>query len=247
MASIVAVFPIELAVHLAVLQTHLPLIAKVFVLAATATVLVTWVAEPSVRKVLSTWLHRHELHKRSVLDASPALWRARVTVADGPGTLRRLTGGLSKLGINIASFHIHPLPDGVLDELILSAPEGVSRDQIREALRGSGGQQIIVARSTPIAATDSQTQALSIAAKVARDPDTLGTAVAELLRAKQVTGTVTQVGDATLKVPSIRHGALVFSRQGEPFTPAESARAHRLAELAEAVALSRLNYSATGG
>ncbi|MBK5249658.1 MAG: hypothetical protein JJE50_09540 [Actinomycetales bacterium] len=33
----------------------------------------------------------------------------------------------------------------------------------------------------------------------------------------------------TLKVPSRQHGALVPARPGEPFTPAESARAHLLA------------------
>ena len=242
-ASILAVFPLELAVHVAVLQTHLPLIAKVLVLAVTATVLVTWVAEPSVRTILSTWLHRHELHKRRVLDASPALWRARVIVADRPGALRRLTRGLSKLDVNIASLEIHPLPQGVLDELILSAPEEVSRDQIREALREAGGEQIIVARSTPVAVRDGQTQVLSIAAQVARDPDFLGPALAELLRADLTAEASTQTGGTILKVPSVRHGFVMLSRPGEPFTPAESARAHRLAELAEAVALSRLNHS----
>jgi hypothetical protein len=34
-------------------------------------------------------------------------------------------------------------------------------------------------------------------------------------------------------------GAHVFSRQGEPFTPAERARAHRLAQLAETIELGR--------
>ena len=244
-ASIVAVFPLELAVHFAVLQTQLPLLAKVFVLAVTATTLVVWVAEPSVRMALSSWLHRHELDKRSALNASPALWRVRVTVADRPGSLRRLTGGLNKLGINIVSLHIHPLPDGVLDELILSAPELVNRDHIYQVLRESGGRQIIVAPSTPVAATDNQTRALSVAITVARDPDSLGDAIAGLLRAIQTPG-ATVTGDTVLKVPSVQHGALVFSRPGEPFTPAESARAHRLAELAEAVALNNLLRAESG-
>jgi UTP:GlnB (protein PII) uridylyltransferase len=227
-------------VHFLVLQTHLPLIAKVFVLAVTATILVVWVAEPSVRKALSTWLHRHELNKRSALDASPALWRVRVTLVDRPGSLRRLTGGLSRLGLNIVSLHVHPLPDGVLDELILSAPDGVDEDRIREVLHESGGRHVSVAPSTPVAAIDNQTRALSIAAQVARDPDSLGHAIAELLRAEQIASVVGVADGTELKVPSVRLGALVFSRKGEPFTPAESARAHRLAELAEAVALSRV-------
>ena len=239
-ASIVAVFPLELAVHFAILQTHLPLVAKVFVLAVTATVLVVWVAEPSVRFALSSWLHRHELNKRTTLDASPALWRVRVTIADRPGSLRRLTGSLSELGVNIVSLSVHPLPDGVLDEFILSAPDRVHADHIYDVLQKSGGTHIIVTPSTPVAATDNQTRALSLAAQVAKDPDALGDAIAELLRAERVLERVGTAGGTALKVPSVMHGALHFSRPGEPFTPAESARAHRLAELAEVVALSRL-------
>jgi ACT domain len=229
-----------LAVHFAILQTHLPLVAKVFVLAVTATVLVVWVAEPSVRVALSSWLHRHELNKRTALDASPALWRVRVTIADRPGSLRRLTGSLSDLGVNIVSLSVHPLPDGVLDELILSAPDSVHAEHISDVLRDAGGTQIVITPSTPVAATDSQTRALSLAAQVAKDPDTLGDAIAELLRADRVFERVGSAGGTELKVPSVLHGALLFSRPGEPFTPAESARAHRLAELAEVVALSRL-------
>ena len=36
-----------------------------------------------------------------------------------------------------------------------------------------------------------------------------------------------------LKIPSPWTGLFAFTRPNEPFTPAESARAHRLAELAE--------------
>jgi hypothetical protein len=39
-----------------------------------------------------------------------------------------------------------------------------------------------------------------------------------------------------LKIPTAWHGPITFYRPGEPFTPAESARAHRLAELAEILA-----------
>ena len=46
-------------------------------------------------------------------------------------------------------------------------------------------------------------------------------------------------GDGTvLKIPSPWQGALVLSRPAVPFTPAESARAHHLAELAEQAHLS---------
>lgn len=54
-------------------------------------------------------------------------------------TLRRLTGGLSKLGVTIVSFSVRPLPEGVLDELILSAPGSVDRNGLVDALGGAGG------------------------------------------------------------------------------------------------------------
>ncbi len=48
-----------------------------------------------------------------------------------------------------------------------------------------------------------------------------------------------------LKIPTAWHGPLVFSRPGEPFSPAESARAHRLAELAEILAHSPAHQPST--
>jgi hypothetical protein len=62
-------------------------------------------------------------------------------------------------------------------------------------------------------------------------------AVAELLGARILTpaAAALEKDDAgtRLKIPTAWHGPVIFTRPGEPFTPAESARAHRLAELAE--------------
>ncbi len=49
-----------------------------------------------------------------------------------------------------------------------------------------------------------------------------------------------------LKIPTAWHGPLTFARPGEPFTPAESARAHRLAELAEILAHRQAPSQVTG-
>jgi hypothetical protein len=46
----------------------------------------------------------------------------------------------------------------------------------------------------------------------------------------------TAAAGTVLKIPTAWHGPIAFHRPGEPFTPAESARAHRLAELAEILA-----------
>src|SRR4051812_37733136 len=85
-ANIVAMLPVELAVHAAVVQAHLPYVLKVVLLTVTATVLAIWVAEPSASKLLRRWLHAPLLHRRRRIEAAPALWRVG---ARGEGQPRR--------------------------------------------------------------------------------------------------------------------------------------------------------------
>ncbi len=251
LANIAVMLPIELLVHAAVVETHLPYVAKVLVLTLTATVLVIWVAEPSAARMLRSWLHAPALRHRQRLDAAPALWRARTVVRDRPGSLQKLTQALADLDTNILSIHVHPVPDGVLDEFVLSAPGTVDENQLLRALRAGSGTEPQVWPTTALAMADGQTGALSLAARIAASPDELPLAVAELLRARigegperGGTGDGTRAekqspdtsAGTTLKIPTAWHGPLTFTRPGEPFTPAESARAHRLAELAEILA-----------
>ena len=134
---------------------------------------------------------------------------------------------------------------GVLDEFVLSAPGEVREAELLRALRAGGGADPHVWPTTALAMADGQTGALSLAARIAASPEELPLAVAELLRARIIPGTAAGItegppstgGDGTvLKIPTAWHGPITFSRPGEPFTPAESARAHRLAELAEILA-----------
>ena len=244
LANVAVMLPIELLVHAAVVETHLPYLAKVLVLTLTATVLVIWVAEPSAARILRSWLHAPALRHRKRLNTAPALWRARTVLRDQPGSLQRLTQSLARLDTNILSIHIHPVAGGVLDEFVLSAPGHLGERELLEALRSGGGRHPHVWPTTALAMADGQTKALSLAARIAGNPDELPLAVAELLSARIVpvpaegcqefpaspdAGTV-------LKIPTAWHGPITFYRPGEPFTPAESARAHRLAELAEILA-----------
>lgn len=237
MATIAAMLPIELLVHALVVEAHLPYVAKVLVLTLTATALAIWVAEPSAARLLRGWLHAPALRHRKQLAAAPALWRARTVLRDQPGALQRLTQALARLDTNILGIHVHPVPGGVLDELVLSAPAGVGERELLAALRDGGGASAHVWPTTALAMADGQTKALSLAARIAHAPDELPLAVAELLRARIVPPSDVPLNmpeDGTrLKVPTAWHGPVVFARPGEPFTPAESARAHRLAELAE--------------
>ncbi|PTT67911.1 ACT domain-containing protein [Arthrobacter sp. HMWF013] len=237
LANIAVMLPIELLVHALVVETHLPYVAKVLVLTLTATALVIWVAEPSAARILRGWLHAPALKLRRKMGTAPALWRARTVMQDTPGSLHRLTQALARLDTNILSIHVHPVPGGVLDEFVLSAPGNLSERQLLEALHDGGGSRSQVWPTTALAMADGQTKALSLAARIAGAPDELPLAVAELLRARILTPAeaILEKYDAgtRLKIPTAWHGPITFARPGEPFTPAESARAHRLAELAE--------------
>lgn len=244
LANIAVMLPIELLVHAAVVETHLPYVAKVLVLTLTATVLVIWVAEPSAARMLRSWLHAPALRHRKRLGTAPALWRARTVLRDQPGSLQKITQALARLDTNILSIHIHPVAGGVLDEFVLSAPGNLDERELTDALRDGGGRHPHVWPTTALAMADGQTRALSLAARIAGNPDELPLAVAELLSARIVPVAVEGRQEApasadagtVLKIPTAWHGPITFYRPGEPFTPAESARAHRLAELAEILA-----------
>ncbi|MEW1806791.1 ACT domain-containing protein [Pseudarthrobacter sp. NPDC080039] len=237
LANVAAMLPIELLVHALVLEAHLPYVAKVLVLTFTATVLVIWVAEPSAARILLRWLHAPALRRRRQLAAAPSLWRARTVLRDQPGSLQRITRALARLDTNILSIHVHPVPGGVLDEFVLSVPGDVGESELLAALHDGGGTGAHAWPTTALAMADGQTGALTLAARIAAAPDELPLAVAELLHARIIppsdAGTSAADDGTYLKIPTAWQGPIAFSRPGEPFTPAESARAHRLAELAE--------------
>lgn len=239
LANVAVMLPIELLVHALVVETHLPYVAKVLVLTLTATVLVIWVAEPSAARMLRSWLHAPALRHRKKLGAAPALWRARTVLRDEPGSLQKVTQALARRSTNILSLHVHPVVEGVLDEFVLSVPGHLGERQLLEALHDGGGTCSMVWPTTALAMADGQTKALSLAARIADSPEELPLAVAELLRARivppaeEVPSAKAGLDGTWLKIPTAWQGPVTFYRSGEPFTPAESARSHRLAELAE--------------
>ena len=249
LANVAAMLPIELVVHAAVVNAGLPYVLKVLVLTLTATVLVIWVAEPSVRRALRGWLHAPALRHRRRLHDSAALWRVRTLIDDSVTGQEKLIEGVSRVDAEILTSRSHAVPGGMLDELVVSAPDHITHAELLAAAVGGGGRDVRAWPATALTEADGQTKALALALRVVEDPDELQLAVAELLDAEPVvpphcdsTGSAASkpARDGTvLKVPSPWHGPLGFSRPLAPFTPAESARAHRLAELAELTELTR--------
>ncbi len=235
LAKLLAIFPVEFALHAAVLAWHPPYLVSVSLLVISTTALVIWVIEPSTMRLLRSWLHAPRTRPTPGIDA---LWRIRVTLADRTGALEQLTHQLAGVDANILGLHVHPVDDGVRDELVVSTADTVGPQMLLEAIEAAGGRDAHVWPTTTLALVDGQTKALSLSAQVVSDPSELPHAVAELLGAQLVTDRVALGGtlptDGTvLKIPSPWTGLFAFTRPGEPFTPAESARAHRLAQLAE--------------
>ena len=237
LANVAAMLPIELLVHAAVVNTDMPYIQKVIVLTLTATVLVIWVAEPSVRRGLRHWLHAPSLRHIRRLHATPAVWRIRAVTNGGPVAQWKLTRALAGENAEILDLQHHPSGSDVLSELIVSAPESTMKTDLLSAAHSGGAHNVMAWQTTALAMADGQTKALSLAVRVAGNPDELQLAVAELLGAELVPEHSAEAQSPTpgnvLKIPSPAGSPLFFSRPQAPFTQAESARAHRLAELAE--------------
>jgi len=114
-------------------------------------------------------------------------------------------------------------------------------------MQRGGAVDVHVWPTTALALVDGQTKALTLAARVAVSPEELPLAVAEMLDAQVVTDLgLTQSrsypgaeSGTTLRIPSPWTGLFVFSRPDEPFTPAESARANRLSQIAEAALITQ--------
>lgn len=239
LAKLAAVFPVELVLHALVIHLHPPYLLTVAVLTITTTILVIWVVEPSAMRMLGSWLHGPELRCRDRIDEAPALWRIRVRLADRPGALETLAKHLADCEANILTVHVHQLEGAVLDELVVAAPAQIGEHAITAAVVRAGGGRVGVWPASVLSLIDGQTKALSIAARIVDEPDELPLAVAELLGARYLAPGApdsADPGDGT-RLELEQRGS--FVRPGEPFTPAEIARAHRLAELAELTARRR--------
>lgn len=247
LAKLVAVFPVELLLHAVVIRYHVPYLLTVALLTVTTTFLVIWVVEPSAMRALGGWLHAPKLRAHERLSAAGHLWRVRVSVDDEPGALERLAHQFAQLEANILDLRVHPIDRAVRDEFVVATPEGVQDRHLMAAALAAGAEDVQIWPTTDLALVDGPTRALALAARVTEEPGELALAVAELLgadvRTEPVTGGTRPALQGSsrpteLRVPTPWTSLLTFSRE-EPFTPAESARAHRLAEIAEIAELRR--------
>lgn len=165
---------------------------------------------------------------------SPATWRLRVRMDDRPGTLARLAIRLADLGCNVLGLSVIPLPDGVLDEIVVRPPAGLTGSELVAALRAEGCDCTTVAEADVRDLVDPATATLVSAARAINEPAKWADVMREVLAADMVT--VVPVSEAN---PARTEGghraaitvgakAVVLRRQWAAFTDVELSRANAL-------------------
>ncbi|MQA62522.1 MAG: ACT domain-containing protein [Actinophytocola sp.] len=161
-------------------------------------------------------------------------WRIRVRMADRPGTLARLAIRLADLGCNVLGLAVIPVPDGVLDEIIVRPPVGLSSADLVTAISAEGCECSTVASADVRDLADSATSTLASATRAVNEPARCADVIRDVLAADMVT--VVAVSEAN---PSRSEGghravitvggqAIVIRRRWAPFADVELARARAL-------------------
>ena len=167
-----------------------------------------------------------------------ALWRLQVQVTDQPGQLGELAAALGGAGANILSLHVigeRSDTGAVTDELLLELPAAVPVTALVAAAEGRGFRCTVAVRAGAQALVDPVTTALALARCVVLDPASASRAVAAMLGAELVDGSVDDgVDDRDVRPAHVAEVGSVCLGRGWPLTATELSRAAALLELAEA-------------
>ncbi|HEY2672262.1 MAG TPA: GNAT family N-acetyltransferase [Rugosimonospora sp.] len=170
-----------------------------------------------------------------------AFWRVRATVEDRPGYLSVLTASLALRSVNILSVQVHATEGGAVDDFLIDAPDALTETDLLAAVAKGRGRDAWVGRADVRVLVDTQTQLLSVATRLVRDPDELGPALTGLVNGGAVSWSPQDCPagrdfeEGAMRLPDPAGGTLLVRRDEPPFTPAEFARAHALVDLAAAV------------
>lgn len=180
-------------------------------------------------------------------DAAPT-WRLRVELTDRPGTLARLATSLADKGCNILALTVLPVPDGVIDDLIVSTPEDLLPAELVTLVRSVGGRCAGIAKAQMTDLTDAPTAALRVAATLVDHSADYAEAVRELLGADSVAPAGADsddpAGGRQVTVAAADGTGLELRRGWAPFTEVELARSAALADLVRAMGTPRTDATA---
>jgi methylglyoxal synthase/RimJ/RimL family protein N-acetyltransferase len=171
------------------------------------------------------------------------LWTVRATVEDVPGRLAVLAASLARRAINILSVQVHLTPDGPVDELLVAASPVLLAGDLTAAIVDGGARSPRVAPADPHALVDAPTRALALATRLVRNPGDVAQVLLSLLPGAQITWRAEPPEDHAdssrqLWLDDPTGGGFLLTRDAAPFTPAESARAYAMMDVAT-VALPR--------
>jgi len=155
-------------------------------------------------------------------------WRVRAHLRDRPGALAALAGCCEEGQTNILALQVFPTPDGVVDELIVNAPQEWTADDVKHAVLRAGARHPHVVACTPHALQDPAVRHLHAALAVAADPASLQQRLGQLLEATPSPGEV----DGHELVLDDDQGPPVRLARTVPFTATEHARAAALRQFA---------------
>ncbi|MEV6607773.1 GNAT family N-acetyltransferase [Kutzneria sp. NPDC051319] len=171
-------------------------------------------------------------------------WRLRVRLTDSPGVLARLTVRLAAQDCNVLALTVLPVPGGVVDELVVTAPDALRPADLLDLLRAEGGRQVSITAASVHDLVDERAATLRAVGRVLAEPMELAASLRSLLGADSVqpvtpgpemTGWgVSAIDDHQFVVALPGGGALLVRRAWAAFTDTELARAFSLLETLEA-------------
>ena len=159
------------------------------------------------------------------------LWQVRAVVQDRPGAVAALAASLGAAEVNILALEIFPTGGGcVVDELVLSSPDGWSAADVEALCAGAGVVCVVVRRATTRVLEDQPVRWLRAAQLLAAEPHRLGEQLCALLGATVAAPSA----EAGLELTQGRGPAVRLARD-VAFTDTEVGRATELRRLAAAL------------
>ena len=156
------------------------------------------------------------------------MWRVRTTLEDRPGCLAEIALGCGKSAVNIESLQVFP-GEPVVDEFVVTAPDGFTDVQIARVFEDAGGTGVAVTRTAPAEAIDEPTRWLRGVHEVIEQGRDVDAVLRELL-GTAAPDVVDYAGHDVLDLRR-RNGTELRISRAVPFTPVERARAQALLSL----------------
>ncbi|HEX4725180.1 MAG TPA: GNAT family N-acetyltransferase [Pseudonocardiaceae bacterium] len=171
-----------------------------------------------------------------------ATWRLRVELTDRPGALARLATSLAARDCNILALTVLPVPDGVIDDLVVRVPAELRPADLVTMVRGIGGRCAGITAADVTELTDAPTFALRAVTRLADGSASYAETVRALVDADAA---VAERGPVTVRAAD--GGEITVRRGWAPFTEVELARAGALADLVSALGATDATAVVTDG